>query len=490
MDSDPGYGSVAVGIGPGLAGSLEGSETVPLLIPEADESQWRPMTREELEQAAGGPGWKKLRSRLVLLFWLSWLAMLGVAVAIVVQSPRPVAPPLHWWQRELFYSLQPAVFMDGDGAEASSISAVAERLPYLKSLGVGVMILEGVFRYDVSPPNLTMIDEHLGTSLQFQQLIIESHKAGIKVVLDLCELDLFSGQEPANETDGLSDASGHIQYSLRYWLEQGVSGFAICDADPAFSEKTLTEWRLLIQEFNTKDDERIVMVRQMGKALPAFNASGPAVNGSLVELVTKPLLPPSPNPLSAQEVANAMETNLQKPQEEWPSWTVGGKASSGLENILMVLMMTLPGTPIIKYGEEISPSQVSTKMTRPLGLFQSLSRMRAREEALRFGSFTFLPFNATSVGHGTPNATATATVAATPPLAFLRSWGCVHFLVLFNLGSVSHTLDPDWAPSLPEGGVYVTSTGLDRLGSVSLQSMQLRPKEAVVIKLFETGNVS
>ncbi|KAL0173960.1 hypothetical protein M9458_029928, partial [Cirrhinus mrigala] len=75
---------------------------------------------------------------------------------------------------------------------------------------------------------------------------------------------------------------------------------------------------------------------------------------------------------------------------------------------------------------------------------------RAREEALHFGRFTFLSFNA-SMSSSSLNST------ATPPLAFLRSWGCVHFLVLFNLGSEPHILDPDWAPSLPEGGVPCVS---------------------------------
>lgn len=71
-------------------------------------------------------------------------------------------------------------------------------------------------------------------------------------------------------------------------------------------------------------------------------------------------------------------------------------------------------------------------------------------------------------------------------MGFLRSWGCVHFLVLFNLGSESHALNSNWTLRLPESGMFVTSTGLDRLGPVILQSITLRPHEAVVIKLFET----
>lgn len=122
-----------------------------------------------------------------------------------------------------------------------------------------------------------------------------------------------------------------------------------------------------------------------------------------------------------------------------------------------------------------------------MALFTSLSHSRAREEALLYGSFTFLPFNSST------NSSSNFTLASPPSppmLAFLRSWGCVHFLVLLNVGPDLHALDPAWAPSLPEGGVFVASTGMDRLGSTTLNALELRPHEAVVIKLFKAGSYS
>jgi len=57
-------------------------------------------------------------------------------------------------------------------------SGLSQRLPYLRSLGVGTVILEGFFRNDSSLANLTEIDQSLGTLPQFTQLINESQKAG------------------------------------------------------------------------------------------------------------------------------------------------------------------------------------------------------------------------------------------------------------------------------------------------------------------------
>lgn len=119
---DTGYGSVA---GPGLSGSVGGSESAPLLMPEPEPEsfqQWQPMSKDELEAAAGGPGWRKVRCYLVLLFWLGWVAMLAVSIAIIVMSPRPVITPLKWWQKTLFYQLHPDMLGEKQAEGSEGIS--------------------------------------------------------------------------------------------------------------------------------------------------------------------------------------------------------------------------------------------------------------------------------------------------------------------------------------------------------------------------------
>lgn len=135
-------------------------------------------------------------------------------------------------------------------------------------------------------------------------------------------------------------------------------------------------------------------------------------------------------------------------------------------------------------------SLIQDKKTKlsDVALFTSLSHSRAREEALLYGTFTFLPFNS-STNFSSSNST--LILPSSPPiLAFLRSWGCVHFLILLNVGPELHPLEPAWAPRLPDAGVFVASTGMDRLGSIALNTLEMRPHEAVVIKLFEAGSYS
>ncbi|KAK5868672.1 hypothetical protein PBY51_009666 [Eleginops maclovinus] len=505
---DTGYGSVA---GPGLSSSVGGSESAPLLIPEDETEpfqQWQPLSKEELELAAGGPGWKKVRFYLVLLFWLAWLAMLAISIAIVTMSPRPVVTPLKWWQKSLFYQLEPELSLEKQAEGSGGINALCEELPYLRSLGIGALILEGLFDKKANPTN-NATGEKIGTLPQIQRLLAESNKAGLKVLLNVCEVDLLGAEDVAGSASKTLGVSATAHHALRFWLEQGAAGFAICDTDAAYSEKTLLEWKGVFKEFSTDEEERIVLVKQTSDVLPLLKNSSQS-NVTLVDVVLKSILPTSQHLLSAKEVAAAIETKLQmKEDESWPSWTVGGKASRDLKNLLLILMMTLPGSPAVPYDEDIDQTpSVSLKVSSShgdtnksldvitdkennrrstLALFTSLSHSRAREEALQFGSFTFLPFNSSS------SSSSNSTLPSPPPppiLAFLRSWGCVHLLILLNVGPEPHTLDPAWAQSLPKAGVFVCSTGMDRLGATSLEELELRPHEAIVIKLFEAGSYS
>lgn len=78
-------------------------------------------------------------------------------------------------------------------------------------------------------------------------------------------------------------------------------------------------WKLCVSLF------RIVVVKQTRDVLPPLNNSS-KINVTLVDLVMRSILPTSPHLLSAQEVADAIETHLQTTGDIWPSWTVRLKA--------------------------------------------------------------------------------------------------------------------------------------------------------------------
>lgn len=212
-------------------------------------------------------------------------------------------------------------------------------------------------------------------------------------------------------------------------------------------------------------------------------------NTTLVDVVMRSILPKLQQPLSSEEVAEAVAKRLQtKWEDTWTSWTVGGEVSDELKRLLLVLMMTLPGSPAFKYKEEIDQIRDEKTKHSEVALFSTLSHSKSREEALLYGSLTFLPFNTTY--NFSSSSFSNSSVSSPPVLAFLRSWGCVQFLVLLNVWPEPLSLDPSWAPSLPEKGVFVASTEMNHMGSTSLYSVKLQPYEAVVIKLFKPGGNS
>ncbi|XP_054883894.1 4F2 cell-surface antigen heavy chain [Poeciliopsis prolifica] len=466
----------------GSPGGEGASEAAPLLRLEP-VGQRQPMNRQQLEAAAGGPGWRAARCSLVVLFWLAWVTMLVVSVAIVVISPKPVPTTLKWWQRSLFYQVQPELSPHVRDERSGGIDAVCEHLPYLKSLGVGALILQGAFHKKATPADLSEVAEALETTAQIQHLLAESNKAGLKVMLSVCEVNL----QDQEETPGNKPSNPSATDALRFWLEQGVAGFVICDSDAAYSVETLLEWRRVFEEFSTQQEERILLVEQTSDVLRPLNAS--TQNLTLVNVVMRSILPKSEQPLSAEEVAEAVETRLQTRQEDgWTSWTVGGEVPVELRRLFLVLMMTLPGSPAFRCREAIDHTWDKESKHLEVALFSTLSRSKSREEALLYGSLMLLPFNITHNFSSHPFSN--SSVSPRPVLAFLRSWGCVQFLILLNMRPEPLSLDPAWAPGLPEKGVFVASTGMNHVGSTYLHSLQLQPYEAVVIKLFNPGGYS
>nr|XP_015196374.1 PREDICTED: 4F2 cell-surface antigen heavy chain-like isoform X1 [Lepisosteus oculatus] len=532
VDGAPGCSSAS--LGGAVCGSPGVSEGCPLLG-AAPEPRREPLSQAELEREAGGPVWRARRARLVLLFWLGWLAMLCAAIATIAQGPWPRAPRRPWWQGALFCQLQPALFLDSDRDGVGDIKGLQDGLPYLRSLGVNALLIGGLLpRGELgSVSNLTHINRTLGTEAQFQELLAHCSTAGVRVLLDLCNVSLPHGvnlpdvsriPRDNSRRDGLPVQLGALKRALRVWLERGLAGFTICDTDPFYSEQTLQEWRDEVKRFSSEDNERIVVVWRADAAVQSvLGDPGPAGNSSLADLTVRPLLPTAEHNLTEQEVAVAVETVLQRPQEPWPGWTMGAPAvgqlaseSGELQRLLTVLVLTLPGTPVVLYGDEAgfgqskngttdawltamdwgclprsgetgdctgAPSVDSVEGRRQarcsqLQLFRSLSHTRSREGALLFGSFAPLP---------------RSRVCSSPScsvLGFLRSWACVRFLVLLNFGPGQGLLEPGWAASLPPRGVVVASSGMDRLGAISLETLWLAPQEAVVIKLFEPNSFS
>jgi alpha,alpha-phosphotrehalase len=95
-----------------------------------------------------------------------------------------------WWHKSTVYQIYPKSFNDTTGNGQGDINGIIEKLDYLKKLGVEVLWLTPMYKspqadngYDIS--DYYNIDENYGTMQNFEKLLEEAHKRGLKIVMDI-----------------------------------------------------------------------------------------------------------------------------------------------------------------------------------------------------------------------------------------------------------------------------------------------------------------
>lgn len=95
-----------------------------------------------------------------------------------------------WWQTAVIYQIYPRSFQDSNGDGVGDLVGIKRRLTYLVQLGVEAIWLSPIypspmadFGYDVA--NYTDIDPVFGTLADFDSLLAEAHRHGIRLILDL-----------------------------------------------------------------------------------------------------------------------------------------------------------------------------------------------------------------------------------------------------------------------------------------------------------------
>lgn len=95
-----------------------------------------------------------------------------------------------WWKESVVYQIYPRSYNDSNGDGIGDLNGITEKLDYLKTLGIDVIWLSPVYQsplddngYDIS--DYQAILEDFGTMKDFDHMLDEAHKRGIKIVMDL-----------------------------------------------------------------------------------------------------------------------------------------------------------------------------------------------------------------------------------------------------------------------------------------------------------------
>jgi alpha-glucosidase len=350
-----------------------------------------------------------------------------------------------WWKTAVVYEIYPRSFQDSNADGVGDLPGILARLKYLVELGVEAIWIAPIFPspmadfgYDVA--DYCGIDPLFGTMHDFDSVLQEAHRCGLKVILDFVPnhtsnlhpwfLQSRSSRENAKRDWYLwrdrpnnwmsnfggsgwewDETTGQFYYHsflkeqpdlnwrnpavraamydvLRFWLDKGIDGFRVD-----------VMW-LMIKDDQYRDNPPNPQYEPGQSSdhsfLPVYNANRPEVHAVVAEmrsvidgypnrvLIGEIYLPTSelmsyygPNldgadlpfnflllqaPWTAQAVAGVITdyTNAL-PQGAWPNWVLGNhdkprvasRVGAGQARVAAMLLLTLPGTVTLYYGEEI-----------------------------------------------------------------------------------------------------------------------------------------
>jgi alpha-glucosidase len=94
-----------------------------------------------------------------------------------------------WWRGAVIYQIYPRSFQDSTGDGSGDLAGITRRLKHVASLGVDAIWLSPFFKspmadmgYDVS--DYCDVDPMFGTLADFDALVAEAHRLGLKVMID------------------------------------------------------------------------------------------------------------------------------------------------------------------------------------------------------------------------------------------------------------------------------------------------------------------
>nr|XP_020442037.1 4F2 cell-surface antigen heavy chain-like [Monopterus albus] len=401
----------------------EKNGAVKLKIPEdAEEVKFTGLNKEELLKVAGTPGWVRTRWALLVVFWLGWLGMLVGAILIILQAPRcRELPTTNWWNDGPLYQIGSIqAFTD-----SHNLKGLEQKIGSLLELKVKGLVVGPIH---VAPHNDTMslrfeeISPEAGSLEQFKGFVQAAHKKGISVVLDLTP-NYQGSSGPWFSYSSVKYVAERLKSALVFWLNQGVDGVQLSGVElVASQEPTLwSDIRAIVQ--NGTDSRRVLIgVTEHSSAEDVSSL----LSSSGVDLLISRVLRQDKD---ATEYAQSIQLLYSSHSQTNLAWSLGGRTEGHLASLVgptlvrlyQLLLLTLPGTPVFNYGDELGLTDKGTKFPKMLWdsdeelngtlqeeraeclschrFFRSLSELRGKERSLLFGDLVLLSNSSSSLAY-------------------------------------------------------------------------------------------
>ena len=130
-----------------------------------------------------------------------------------------------WWHDKVAYQIYPKSFLDTNGDGIGDLRGIISKLDYLKELGVDIIWLSPIYKspfvdqgYDIS--DYYAIAEEFGTMEEFDELLAETKKRGMYLIMDLV-INHCSDQHEWFQK-ALKDPAG--EYGDYFYFRKGKKG--------------------------------------------------------------------------------------------------------------------------------------------------------------------------------------------------------------------------------------------------------------------------
>ncbi|AWP15957.1 putative 4F2 cell-surface antigen heavy chain-like [Scophthalmus maximus] len=442
--------------------------------------------------------WVRTRWALLGVFWLGWLGMLLGAVLIILQAPRcRDLPATSWWNHGPLYQVGNLRAF----TEAHDLKGLEQKVNALSRLKVQGVVVGPIH---VAPPDEAMslrfeeVSPEAGNLEQFKGFVQAAHKKGISVVLDLTP-NYLGSSGPWFSNISVTNVAERLKSALVFWLNQGVDGVQLSEVERV-STVVPSLWadiRAIVQNTTEEYPNKRVLIGVTDRS-SAEDVSSLLSSTGVDVLISRVLRSGDPD---VSELARSVQRLYSSHNQTKLAWSLGGRTEGHLASLVgpalvklhQLLLLTLPGTPVFNYGDEIGLMDEGTKFPKMLwdsdeelnetlqderserlsclSFFRALSELRGKERSLLFGDFVLLSNSSSS-------------------LAYLRVWDqSERYLAAFNWAEEAALLQLTDA-ALPRRAAVVLSTNSSVLPadtSLDLTDLRLGPGQAALLRFPYRG---
>ena len=329
--------------------------------------------------------------------------------------------------------------------EEGDLQGVISRLPYLKRLGINCIWLMPVFESPTEngygPTDFFSIDGQYGSADDLRELIDKSHQAGIRIIMDFianhssdqhryflsafnnsssifrdwylwnddADEDLFYRYQFHNDWDRLPNFNyqnpqvrKHIMDAAEFWANFGIDGYR-CDVAWGIPHDF---WKLFRRELKMMNPDFLLLNETLPRS-PLYHQDEFDMSydtdfyGNLLDVMRD------------RKPVRAIDYGLRKTDLNYPAHALNLRyienhdmdrfiTQFGIRETKLAasLLLTIPGTPLIMYGQELgmreklAPMQWSQEDDPLYQFYRRLITLRRNYKSLGRGDFTKITSNA------------------------------------------------------------------------------------------------